>query len=50
MALVNNMPDSAFVDTEEQFRRAVAAGTDGDDVEIELYTITEIRARRRSRR
>lgn len=42
VALVNNMPDSAFVDTEEQFRRAVAAGPVGDVAEIALYTITEI--------
>ena len=42
VALVNNMPDSAFVDTEDQFRRAMQAGTDGDDVELDLYTITDI--------
>ena len=42
VALVNNMPDSAFVDTEDQFCRAVRASTDGDDVEMELYTITEL--------
>jgi homoserine O-succinyltransferase/O-acetyltransferase len=41
VALVNNMPDSAFVDTENQFRRA-AEGTDSDSVNFELYTITEI--------
>ena len=41
VALVNNMPDSAFVDTENQFRTAaVAANTGG--VEFELYTIREI--------
>ena len=28
VALVNNMPDSAFVDTEEQFRRAVEDALD----------------------
>ena len=42
VALVNNMPDSAFVDTEDQFSRAMAAATDRDDVEMKLYTITEI--------
>jgi homoserine O-succinyltransferase len=41
VALVNNMPDSAFVDTENQFRRA-AQGTDGVEVNFELYTITDI--------
>jgi homoserine O-succinyltransferase/O-acetyltransferase len=41
IALVNNMPDSAFVDTEDQFRRATEA-VDGVRVEFELYTITEI--------
>jgi homoserine O-succinyltransferase/O-acetyltransferase len=41
VALVNNMPDSAFVDTENQFRRA-AECTDGAEVNFELYTITEI--------
>lgn len=42
VALVNNMPDSAFVDTENQFR-AAALGTDGGlGVEFELYTIKEI--------
>jgi homoserine O-succinyltransferase/O-acetyltransferase len=41
VALVNNMPDSAFVDTENQFRTAAfAADTDG--IEFELYTIREI--------
>ncbi len=42
VALVNNMPDSAFNDTEDQFRRAMAAGTDDDGVDLELYTIKEI--------
>ena len=41
VALVNNMPDSAFVDTENQFRRA-AEGPDGAEVNFELYTITDI--------
>jgi homoserine O-succinyltransferase len=41
VALVNNMPDAAFVDTENQFRgAALAAGAVA--VEFELYTITEI--------
>jgi homoserine O-succinyltransferase/O-acetyltransferase len=38
VALVNNMPDSAFVDTEEQFRSLTGA----DGVDLALYTITEI--------
>jgi homoserine O-succinyltransferase len=42
VALVNNMPDSAFVGTEEQFRELVTAAPDTTDVEFELYTITEI--------
>jgi homoserine O-succinyltransferase/O-acetyltransferase len=42
VALVNNMPDSAFVDTEDQFRRTTEAGPGGAPVELELYTITEI--------
>lgn len=41
VALVNNMPDSAFVDTEDQFRRAATA-FDGPAPDFELYTITEI--------
>ena len=41
VALVNNMPDSAFLDTESQFRRA-ALGTNGAGIEFELYTIKEI--------
>jgi homoserine O-succinyltransferase/O-acetyltransferase len=41
VALVNNMPDSAFVDTENQFRTAAAAADTGG-VECELYTIKEI--------
>jgi homoserine O-succinyltransferase len=41
VALVNNMPDSAFVDTENQFRTA-ALGADGTGIEFELYTIKEI--------
>lgn len=40
VALVNNMPDSAFVDTEEQFRRAVGAVP--DPPRLDLHTITEI--------
>ena len=41
VALVNNMPDPAFVDTEQQFRSvACAAGT--ERIEFELYTIKEI--------
>jgi homoserine O-succinyltransferase/O-acetyltransferase len=41
VALVNNMPDSAFLDTENQFRGAVL-GTDEAAIELELYTIKEI--------
>jgi homoserine O-succinyltransferase/O-acetyltransferase len=41
VALVNNMPDSAFLDTENQFRRA-ALGRNGAGIEFELYTIKEI--------
>ena len=41
VALVNNMPDSAFLDTEHQFRGA-ALGTNGAGIEFELYTIKEI--------
>jgi homoserine O-succinyltransferase/O-acetyltransferase len=37
VALVNNMPDAAFVDTEDQFRRALAAN--GTPIEVELYTM-----------
>ena len=42
VGLVNNMPDSAFLDTEDQFRRASTAGPDGGLVDLQLYTITEI--------
>jgi homoserine O-succinyltransferase/O-acetyltransferase len=41
VALVNNMPDSAFIDTEDQFRTAMTAGA-AEDVEVVLYTITGI--------
>ena len=41
VALVNNMPDSAFLDTEYQFR-AAALGANGAGIEFELYTIKEI--------
>jgi homoserine O-succinyltransferase len=41
VALVNNMPDSAFVDTENQFR-AAALAADAGGVEFALYTIKEI--------
>jgi homoserine O-succinyltransferase len=42
VGLVNNMPDSAFADTEQQFRDLVVAGPDGEAFEFKLYTITEI--------
>jgi homoserine O-succinyltransferase len=41
VALVNNMPDSAFVDTEDQFRRATATAA-GVAVTLGLYTIKDI--------
>jgi homoserine O-succinyltransferase/O-acetyltransferase len=41
VALVNNMPDSAFVDTENQFRGA-ALGSGAAGIEFELYTIKEL--------
>lgn len=41
VALVNNMPDSAFLDTESQFR-AAALGSHEPGIEFELYTIKEI--------
>ena len=40
IGLVNNMPDSAFLDTENQFRGA-ALGANGAEIEFELYTIKE---------
>jgi homoserine O-succinyltransferase/O-acetyltransferase len=42
VALVNNMPDSAFEETEAQFRHALTAQYPADTVQLELYTITEI--------
>jgi homoserine O-succinyltransferase len=41
VALVNNMPDSAFLDTENQFR-GTALGANRTPVKFELYTIKEI--------
>jgi homoserine O-succinyltransferase len=41
VALVNNMPGSAFVDTETQFR-AAATDPNGSGVEFELYTIKDV--------
>ena len=41
VGLVNNMPDSAFLDTENQFRGA-ALGANAAGIEFELYTIKEI--------
>jgi homoserine O-succinyltransferase len=41
VALVNNMPDAAFVDTEGQFQRAMA-GDSGGSLDLLLYTIAEI--------
>ena len=42
VALVNNMPDSAFVETEEQFRWGMTGQRGEEDVEFALHTITEI--------
>lgn len=43
VGLVNNMPDGAFADTEEQFRRLLSSGPDcGAGIALDLYTITEI--------
>jgi homoserine O-succinyltransferase len=41
VALVNNMPDSAFLDTENQFR-GTALGANESGIEFELYTIKEL--------
>jgi homoserine O-succinyltransferase len=41
VALVNNMPDSAFLDTENQFRGATL-GSSGAEIDFELYTIKEL--------
>jgi len=41
VGLVNNMPDSAFADTENQFRGA-ALGAQTTGLKFELYTIKEI--------
>ena len=41
VALVNNMPDSAFLDTENQFR-AAALSSGGAGIAFELYAIEEI--------
>jgi len=43
VALVNNMPDPAFADTEEQFRGVLSSGPGGGaGIALDLYTITEI--------
>jgi homoserine O-succinyltransferase len=42
VALVNNMPDAAFVDTERQFRRVVAVDPDAGGVDLELYAIADV--------
>lgn len=42
VGLVNNMPGAAFLDTEQQFRRALGVGPDGGGgVVLELYTMSE---------
>ncbi|MGH2885407.1 MAG: homoserine O-acetyltransferase/O-succinyltransferase family protein [Solirubrobacteraceae bacterium] len=42
VALVNNMPDSAFIDTENQFRGLALGGGNEAWIDFELYTIKEI--------
>ena len=42
VGLVNNMPDSAFLDTENQFRRLVLGSDEEAWIEFELYTIKEV--------
>lgn len=42
IALVNNMPDAAFVDTEDQFQRAINAGSGDEVVKLDLYAIAEV--------
>jgi homoserine O-succinyltransferase len=42
VALVNNMPDAAFVDTEEQFQRMMASDPGGGRLDLQLYTIAEM--------
>jgi homoserine O-succinyltransferase len=42
VALVNNMPDAAFVDTEQQFRGAITAGPAPAGLDLQLYTIAQI--------
>lgn len=42
VALVNIMPDAAFVDTEQQFRSAMAVDPRGGQVDVQLYTISEM--------
>jgi homoserine O-succinyltransferase/O-acetyltransferase len=42
VALVNNMPDAAFVDTEGQFRRAMAADPGVGRLDLQLYTLSEV--------
>lgn len=39
LALVNNMPDGAFVDTEHQFLRAAKADDTSAEVTVSLYTM-----------
>ncbi len=42
VALVNIMPDAAFVDTEAQFRRALALDPEAGTSDLGLYTIAEM--------
>jgi homoserine O-succinyltransferase len=49
VALVNNMPDAAFVDTEQQFCSAVAADSGGGDIEMRLYAIDEVQRSEQTR-
>jgi homoserine O-succinyltransferase len=49
VALVNNMPDAAFDDTEAQFRRVLTAGHGNGDIALDLYTLREIPRSERTR-
>ncbi len=42
VGLVNNMPDAAFVDTEQQFQRAMSVDPELGQLELQHYTIPEL--------
>lgn len=42
IALVKNMPDSAFLEPEEQYRALIASPPGASPVDLALYTITQI--------